>query len=308
MVAFLIRAKLDFDPAAASESDEFCLLKESSFYDFRNKFVDIDGPLLGAKAIVSHFCKEHCTKIKIARLDATYVLPNIANRSRGGLFQEFLRFSVREHLKAFPEGKGGLDQECLNRYDESRKVGNDRYSQAKAKEKPLIREQMARDAESFVRRFRYDPRVYCHPNFKILRMFVREKCDVLSCPDGGEPEFRVKDPRDLAADSLQNPHDTGATYSGNNKVKGRKLQVAEASTETRKNMSGNPVFNLVIHIDTHGALMSDVHAVGPLLDFLARTGICVEVILIDNAYNTFQNTARPLRSAALSSSVRRTAD
>jgi hypothetical protein len=120
-------------------TNECCLLKEKSFYDFRNKFVDIDGPPLGAKAIVSNFCKEHCTKIKIVRLDATYVLPNIANRSRGGLFQEFLRFSVREHPKAFPEGKGRLDRECLNRYDESRKVGYDRYGQAKAKEKPLIR-------------------------------------------------------------------------------------------------------------------------------------------------------------------------
>jgi hypothetical protein len=41
---------------------------------------------------------------------------------------------------------------------------------------------------------------------------MREQCDAVTGEERGGPPFRLKDPRDVAADGPQGPHDTGATY------------------------------------------------------------------------------------------------
>jgi hypothetical protein len=269
-------------------SDRECVISESTFYDFRDKFPEVDGPRRAALLTTKHFCQMYCVEVKVVRYDSTYVMSNIRDLNTGGaLFRECLFCSVRELLRAFPGAERELAPEIRNRYDRSGKIGYDPFAQACRRDKPGILRRMAGDVEAIVRQFRFDPRVYGQIWFGILKRLLREQCSAVPGPDGGGPTVMLRDSRDIAADSLRSPYDTGATCSGHKK-KGRKVQLAESCGETEKNRL-EPSLNLLLHVSTGGAHVSDVHAVEPLIACLEMTGVRAELILVDNAYNTPHN-------------------
>ncbi|MDR1037401.1 MAG: transposase, partial [Deltaproteobacteria bacterium] len=226
----------------------------------------------------------------IIRIDSTYVRPNIKVLNRGGLFRATVSLFLRNLAREMPMYVGELDRRLRARYDESLKIGYDPLEQAKPAKRYRMLTVMAREAEFLVGRFRHDPNVYGMETFKILGRLVREQVVVLPAGEGRDREVLLKDPRDVAADSLQSPFDTGATYrGGKKKVKGRKIQLAENCSETRKSDLREPFLSLVVYARTEGAHVSDAHAIEGLLEFLARMNVRVKFVLGDNARNTPEN-------------------
>ncbi|MDR1080143.1 MAG: transposase, partial [Deltaproteobacteria bacterium] len=139
-------------------SDRKCVISENTFYDFRDKFPEVDGPWHAAMLTTKHFCQTYSAEVKVVRFDSTDVRSNIRDlNTRGALFQECLFYSVRELLRAFPGAEHELAPEIRNRYDRSRKIGYDPFAQASRGDKPCILHRMAGDVESIVRQFRFIP-------------------------------------------------------------------------------------------------------------------------------------------------------
>jgi hypothetical protein len=201
------------------------VISERTFHDFRDKFVEVDGPCLAALLTTKHFCETNCVEVKVIRLDSTDVRSDIRDLNIGGaLFQECLFHSVRELLKAFPEAELEPAPEIRNRYDRSGKIGCPPFARASRKDKLRILHRMEGDVESIVWQFRFDPRACSQHRFGILERLLSERCSEFPGADGG---WALRDSRHIDADSLQSPCDTWATYSGHKK-KGRKVQLVES--------------------------------------------------------------------------------
>ncbi|MDR1082021.1 MAG: hypothetical protein LBQ79_13945, partial [Deltaproteobacteria bacterium] len=134
-----------------------------------------------------------------------------------------------------------MDPELRNRFDRTRQVGYGTAGRETPEQKEDRLAAMARDASSPVRQFRHDPRFCREGFFRLPARFVREQREE---PDGELPAGARNDP-EVAADSLRSPFDTGATYSGAKKRKGRKLHIAEIRTPEKKSRRGAPALNVL---------------------------------------------------------------
>ena len=87
--------------------------------------------------------------------------------------------------------------------------------------------------------------------------------------------MQLKDPKDIASDSLQSPHDPDMTYG--HKGKGIELQVIETCG------ADNP-FQVIVMVQLNGAHVSDQPALQPLVKELVERGYHPDVIYADRGY------------------------
>jgi hypothetical protein len=194
-------------------TDNECIVSERTFCDFRKKFKEVDRPWLAALSITKHFSGVYCVKVEVVRLDSTPVRSNVKDlATRGALFQERLAFFVRECAKAYPEAERDLDPEIRNSRDRSLLVGCDPFAQAPRKAKRRLLGQMARDAAAIVGQFRFDPCANGLSSFRSLKRQLPEQCVAVPGTDCAGPAVLLKYSKEVAADSLQTPHDTGVAY------------------------------------------------------------------------------------------------
>ena len=116
------------------------------------------------------------------------------------------------------------------------------------------------DLFDLVAQFKDDPKAKTMHSYKLLERVLKEQCNV-NVSNIKNP-VEVKRPKEIPSDSLQNPSDPDATYSGH-KGQGYQVQVMETSCkdEERKEKS----LNLITHVHVEPAherrLSGQMHAV-----------------------------------------------
>jgi len=121
----------------------------------------------------------------------------------------------------------------------------------------------------------------------LLRVF-NEQCVVKEAVDGGAPTVEIKPAKEVASDSLQNPSDPDATYSGH-KGQGYSVQVMETYTTAESEPEGAATLNLIVEVAVTPACVGDAGAVLPALAATAERGLAPEEVLADTAYGSDEN-------------------
>jgi hypothetical protein len=211
-------------------------------------------------------------------LDSTHVVPNIAILTRLGLFVEtvaaFLTTLRGELPTAFATVPAGYVKRYLDR--------EGHFSDAKRSQAPRRLFSVAQDVLALHDRFIDDEVVTTLPAFVMLRRLLSEQCKVVEIdpndPNGGAPgadgaddepaesgrrvrlkQAVLREAGEIGGDSLQTPHDTGATHG--HKGKGYEVQLTETCNPR------NP-YQLITGVAVNGAHESDQKAVVPMLDQL----------------------------------------
>lgn len=231
------------------------------------------------------------------RMDSTHILSNIAVLTRLGLFVEAVTLFLKELRKALPEAFESLDAGYGRRYLDREGYFSDAKREQARRRLPVV----AHDVAALVRAFRADERVSELPAFGLLVRLFEEQCEVVEDEDedgsdgdqgeggsdggrsedeGGPPRVKVREPRSIASDSLQSPHDPDATYG--HKGKGYEVQVSESCDES------NP-YQLITGTSVNGAHESDQNAVEPMLDQLEASGMLPAELLADTGYGSGAN-------------------
>jgi hypothetical protein len=159
------------------------------------------------------------------RLDSTHVLSNIAVLTRLGLFVETVTHFLKELRKEAPAAFASLRPGYVQRYLDREGY----FSDAKREQARRRLKVVAEDVYALVSEFEEEPAVSALRSFeKLVRLFeeqceVVEACDGDGCDEDGDGEqscssgkgrlrARVIDPKEVASNSLQSPHDPDATY------------------------------------------------------------------------------------------------
>ena len=98
----------------------------------------------------------------------------------------------------------------------------------------------------------------------------------------------MKKPKDIPSDSLQNPSDPDATYSGH-KGQGYQVQVMETFCDDEEKKT-TP--NLITHVHVEPAHNSDANALIPAIESVKERGLMPEKLLADSLYGSDDNTQR----------------
>jgi IS5 family transposase len=216
------------------------------------------------------------------RIDSVHIQSNMRHLGRIGLFvntiKKFLMNLKRHHRHLLDV----LDKEMRTRYLKKKKEAV--FALVKPTQAHATLDQLASDIFFLVERFSSVEGVNEMSSFKLLVRLYQEQCIVED--RDGERIPVAKPNKDVPSDSLQNPSDPDAGYSGH-KGQGFQVQVMETyHTDSEDSLS------LITHIEVEPAHHSDANALLPAIERVKENHMAPEELLADSLYGGDDNCER----------------
>ena len=215
------------------------------------------------------------------RIDSVHIRSNMARLGRVGIFVKTIdRFLVnlkRHHRPLWD----AIDPELIGRYhgEKARQC----FAGIKPSQSKKILADVASDLYRLGVQFKGSRNVAKMNSYKLLCRVIKEQCDV---KDDGTIE--VKAPKQISSNSLQNPSDPDATYSGH-KGQGYQVQVMETYTEHEDEKKQASVLNLITHVAVEKACQSDAQALMPAIEDTLEKELVPEQLQADALYGSDDN-------------------
>lgn len=226
------------------------------------------------------------------RLDSVQICGDMAKLSRIQLFSRTVTYFLKSLKKKHKDDFEALDQSVRTRYlSEDKNVEGSSYNmyfgQAKPGQKHKILNAVASDIYGLLEMFKAHAVVSKTQSFILLQRLFSEQCVVKEPDNPGESDGQVqveveaKDPKEVSGDSLQNPSDPDAKFSGH-KGQGYHVQLMETCGAS-KNEEGKTI-SLITVAFTEGANIHDGKSTIPSIEAAAEAGFKPEKLLCDTAY------------------------
>ena len=247
-------------------------MAERTLYNFRARAAGDPAVLQVFEELTDRMIASLSLCTDVQRLDSTQVSSNMVHLSRLQLFvqtmERFVAKLAAEQVALLPEA---IQERYLERagYFADTTGANSRRRLGQA----------AQDLAFLVDRFDTDPQVQDLAAYGLLVRLFRDQCEIQT--DNGQRVAILKEPTDIASDSLQAPSDPDATYS-HHKGKGYQVQISETCHPD------NPV-ELITHVAVEGAHESDHNALLPCIEATQQREIGPDQLLADTAYSSGDN-------------------
>ncbi len=212
------------------------------------------------------------------RLDSIHIFSNMAHLGRIRLFVRTVRkflLNLKRHHADLYQALG----EVAVRYEEK----NDGRFAVKPSESSRKLQEVGDDCFLLVERFKDHEAVVAMDSYKLLLRMFTEQC-VLEKTDAATAVV-IKPNKDVPSDSLQNPSDPDAGFSGH-KGKGYQMQVMETYSEDKSQP------NFITHVNVEAAHESDSNALIPAIEDATKRELAPEQLLADSAYGGDDNVEK----------------
>lgn len=217
------------------------------------------------------------------RLDSVHIKSNMRRLGRICIFSEsihkFLVNLKRGHVQYF----NTVDKRIVEKYLSETAMGC--FSMVKPSDSQKTLADVSKDLYELVEQFKQHSEIAGMHSYKLMARVLGEQCD-LTPSDAYEP-VKIKKPKEIPSNSLQNPSDPDATYSGH-KGQGYQVQVMETFCDDEEKMA----LNLITHVHVEPAHNSDANAVMPAIESVKERGLGPEELLADSLYGSDDNTQR----------------
>jgi hypothetical protein len=239
--------------------------------------------------IADHLGEVFKVNTSFQRLDSVHLFSNMRHLGRIRIFattiRKFLTNLKRHHLTLFTE----LSEELRERY--LAKKAESTFSMVKPSDSSRTLADLANDLFFLTERFNENSEVKSMTSFGLMLRLLAEQCAIEEDQATKKRTVTVKPNSEVASDSLQNPSDADAGYSGH-KGKGYQAQVAETYSE--KTDTGGKQLNLITYVEVEPAHKSDANAVIPYLDATKDREVSPEQLLADSLYGSDSNCQEAL--------------
>nr|MBL0731975.1 transposase [Desulfobacterales bacterium] len=204
---------------------------------------------------------------------------NMRRLGRIGIFvstiHKFLVNLKRNHKELFDTIDAGIRDKYLS--EKSLQC----FSMVKPSESSKTLASVSSDLFDLIEQFKGHSEIKNMHSFKLLERVLNEQCNV---SDDGK-QVKVKKPKQIPSDSLQNPSDPDATYSGH---KGQGYQIQVMETYCKDGESDNSL-NLITHIEVEPSHESDANALIPAIESAKQRNVSPEEVLADSLYGSDEN-------------------
>jgi hypothetical protein len=284
-LAFDQRWHFALDIVGEGDADKYVC--ERTLRQYRRIAIEQEVDTVLFESLTDKLLKAFGVDVSKQRLDSTHIVSNMRELRRTELFaqviEKFLRkleCESREHLEQ-------VDPVLRKRY--VKKGSGGCFSKVKPSEAKRTLQQMAEDVLWLVERFKGDALVGAMRAYQLLCRVLEEQCEVV----GGKGEAKrvqVKEPKEVSANSLQNPSDGDATYDAH-KGQGYQVQIME-TYRAEEDEKDETVPDLITYVEVEAASQSDVHAVEPAIEATQRRDCAPKELLADGAYGSDANVQK----------------
>lgn len=214
------------------------------------------------------------------RIDSVHIKSNMRRLGRIGIFassiSKFLVNLKRGHKELFDT----IDQTVIEKYLSEKSLQC--FAMVKPSESAKTLKSVSADLFDLVEQFKDHPEAKAMHSYKLLERVLKEQCNL---SDDGKA-VSVRKPKEIPSDSLQNPSDPDATYSGH---KGQGYQVQVMETYCKDEKAKEQALNLITHIEVEPACNSDANALIPAIKSSKERGLDPEELLADTLYGSDEN-------------------
>ena len=245
-----------------SESDAAKYMCPKTLWTMRKKVTDQELDTVMFQQVAHKLARVFEVDTTKQRLDSVHLKSNMRRLGRLGILTRCINRFLVNLKRQHPELYAGLEPELTARYDTKKALAC--FSQVKpsASEKTLAA--VAQEGFDLLQRFAEQPQISGMLSYRLLHRAVNDHCEVKAAGMDAPAEITVKPPREVSCQSLQNPSDPEAGYSGH-KGQGYQAQVMETFCDSEDPRVKARTLNLITHVAVAPASESDSRALLPAL-------------------------------------------
>jgi hypothetical protein len=268
----------------SEESDSAKYICPKTVWNMRNILVEnsLDGVLF--ECITQKLADIFNVNTDHQRLDSVHIKSNMRRLGRVGIFvsaiHKFLKNLKRHYLSLFETVSTNLVEKYLP--EKSLQC----FSMVKPSEAQKTLTMVVNDLFDLVMQFKDRPEANDMHSYKQLERILHEQCN-LNMADG-KSTVEIKPPKEIPSDSLQNPSDPDAAYSGH-KGQGYQVQVMETYVATDDKETKETTLNLITHVQVEPAHQSDANALLPAVESVKQRNLAPTEVLADSLYGSDDN-------------------
>lgn len=215
------------------------------------------------------------------RLDSVHIKSNMKRLGRICLFSTTIHKFLSNLKRQHPDLIDTVNELIIKKYLSQKSLSC--FSRVKPTESRKTLTEVAKDLFSLYAQFKDQAEVSSMYSFKQLVRVLHEQCNLT---DDADNPVEIRESKKIASDSLQNPSDPDASYSGH-KGQGYQVQVMESYTTTEK--KDEESLRLITHVQVEPAHQSDVHALIPAIEGADANGMKPKEVLADSLYSSDDN-------------------
>lgn len=210
------------------------------------------------------------------RLDSVHIKSNMRKLGRIRIFSETAHQFIVNVKRSHPEHFAAIDDAIIATYLSEKALGC--FSKVKPSESAKTLDKVSGDLYQLAAQFEHVPEICGMHTYKLLKRVLAEQCNIV------ENSAVPKASKEITSDSLQNPSDPDATYSGH-KGQGFQVQVMETFSQDKKPTD----LNLITYVEVEPAHNSDVDALIPAIESIKEQDMAPSVVLADSLYGSDDN-------------------
>ncbi len=267
------------------ESDGAKYISSKTLWSMRNIVTDNDLDTVLFEQITDTLANVFRVDTTQQRMDSVHIKSNMRRLGRIGILVRCLRKFLVNLKRQYKEFFEALPQALVEKYCSDKAVAC--FSLVKPSEAERTLVSISQDVFWMVQHFTGHRQVQALYSYSLLSRVLQEQCRVKETADGEFVEIEVKPPKEVPSDSLQNPSDPDAGYSGH---KGQGYQVQILETYSREAPEGSaPKLELITQVQVEPAHKSDAHALIPALEAVAEKDLAPKEVLADSLYGSDEN-------------------
>ena len=266
------------------ESDEAKYIGDKTLWSMRQLIIRKNLDAVMFESISDKLSSVFKVNTDFQRIDSVHIRSNMRKLGRIGIFvrtiHRFLKNLKRHHPRLFKT----IKDDVIERYLPEKALAA--FSMVKPTESEKTLQTVSADLFDLIEAFKDRPKVCSRHSYKLMKRVLNDQCIVES--DGKEERVGVKKPARIPSDSLQNPSDPDAAYSGH-KGQGYQVQVMETFSKTDDPDEKKKTLNLITHVDVQPACEHDGKALVPAIADTKIRGVGPKEVLADTLYGSDEN-------------------
>jgi hypothetical protein len=280
---FCFNVKWHYALDITNDSDAYSYVSLKSLWTMRYQLTEMGLHKVLFDSVGQKLAKVFKVSFAHQRIDSVHIESNMRHLGRISLFvrtiKKFLLNLKRHHADLLDSLEASLTTRYLQKKEEAV------FALVKPAQSHATLGQLAKDVFFLVERFSSVGSVNEMSSFKLLVRLFQEQCIVED--HAGEKIPVAKPNKEVSSDSLQNPSDPDAGYSGH-KGKGYQVQLME----TYDPNSSEDSLSLITHVAVESADHSDANALLPAIESTTEKNMVPIEILGDSLYGGDENCQR----------------
>ena len=266
------------------ESDDAKYISEKTLYTMRQVMIDNRLDEVMFDAVADKLAAVFGVDTTNQRIDSVHIRSNMRKLGRIGIISrtifKFLVNLKRHHRALFD----AIDENVIGRY--WGKKAQAAFAMVKPSQSEKTLQTVSADLFDLIEQFKDHPAVSAMHSYKLMQRVLAEQCNLSS--GTGKRKVTVKTPAEIPSDSLQNPSDPDATYSGH-KGQGYQVQVMETFSRCEDQQAKQQQLNLITHVNVQAACEHDAHALAPAIADTKVRGVAPDKLMADTLYGSDDN-------------------